>query len=241
MYKNKKIVAVIPARKGSKGVPNKNIKELNGIPLVAHSIKQAKDSIYIDKVIVSTDSEEIYRIAKDYDVDISGLRPAKLSDDTAIIYDVIKYEILNHKLVENKFDLLVLLQPTSPLRKSCMIDGAIERFIEEDQISAVSISQVEEHPIFMRTIGESGKLEKVLNIESTIRRQDLPDYYRVNGMIYINRIEDLLKEYISLNDNKSPIIIPKEYDVDIDSISDFAEAERRLESFDENNSITENE
>jgi len=228
MYKGKKIAAMIPARKGSKGIPNKNIIQLNGLPLIAHSIIQAKKSSFIDKIIVSTDSEEIKKIAENYKVDVKGLRPEELANDTAIMYDVIKYEIANHQLIENGFEIIVLLQPTSPLRQTYMIDDAIMKFIDENQESAVSVSEVEEHPIFMRTINENMQLEKLLNVDSTIRRQDLPKYYKVNGMIYINRILDIFENYTSLNDNLYPIIIPKGYDIDIDDMDDLIEAEKRM-------------
>jgi CMP-N,N'-diacetyllegionaminic acid synthase len=228
MYQGKKIVAVIPARGGSKGIPNKNIIDLNGMPLIAHSITEAVRSSYIDKVIVSTDSTEISEIAQHYRACVNGLRPEELSDDTAIIYDVLRYEIGNHQLMEEGYDILILLQPTSPLRRCDMIDQAITRYVEDNQISAVSVSEVHEHPIFMRTIDENGKLLKVLDVASTIRRQELPKYYRVNGMIYINRITDLVHGYVSLNDNISPIVIPQEYDIDIDTLEDLAEAKKRL-------------
>lgn len=225
MYKDKKIAAIIPARKGSKGVPNKNITMLGEFPLVEHTLIQAKEISIIDKIIVSTDSEEICEIAKKYVMKNINLRPAELSTDTAILYDVLKYEIYNHNLVEKGFDIIVLLQPTSPLRRSYMIENALIKFIEDGQKSATSVSEVEEHPIFMRTINNNNRLDKLLNIESTIRRQDLPKYYKINGMIYINRIQDILNNYVSLNDNLSPIIIPKEYAIDIDCIEDFDKAE----------------
>ena len=221
MYKNKKIVAIIPARKGSKGIPDKNITLLNVIPLVEHTIKQAKNVEIVDKIIVSTDSDEVSAIAKIYDIEVKGLRPNELANDTAILYDVLRYEIKNYDLISNGFEVLVLLQPTSPLRRSYMIENAIINFIDENQESAVSVSEVEEHPIFMRTIDKKNKLLKILDIDSTVRRQELPKYYRVNGMIYINKINDIEDKYISLNDNMNPIIIPKEYAVDIDSYDDL--------------------
>lgn len=228
MFQGIKIAAVIPARKGSKGIPNKNIRPIMGIPLIAHSILQAKNSSLIDKIIVSTDSEEIAQIAEDYGATVKGLRPEEFATDTAIIYDVLKYEIMNHRLKEEGYDLLVLLQPTSPLRQSFMIDQALKDFITKGWESAVSVTEVEQHPIFMRTIDAEGRLEKLLNVSSTVRRQELPKYYRVNGMIYINKLADILHGYVSFNDNKMPIIIPKEYDIDIDELDDLIEAEKRL-------------
>lgn len=230
MYKEKKIAAIIPARKGSKGIPNKNLILLNGIPLVEHSIRQAKDVNVIDKVIVSTDSEEICKIAENYGIEVRGLRPENLSNDTAILYDVLRYEINKYNLIEDGYDVIVLLQPTSPLRQSSMIESGIINFINENQESAVSVSEVEEHPIFMRTI-RNNELVKVLNIDSTIRRQDLPQYYKVNGMIYINRVDDIINKYISLNDNKYPIIISREYAIDIDTLDDIRKAQEFFNNY----------
>lgn len=231
MYKNKKIVALIPARKGSKGIPNKNITLLNGIPLIEHTIKEIKKVNIVDKIIVSTDSKDVCDIAGKYDIQIKEIRPDYLSSDTAVLYDVLRYEICKYKLIENGYDIIVLLQPTSPLRQSYMIENALIRFIDENQESAVSVSEVKEHPIFMRTINEENNLVKLLDTDSTVRRQDLPKYYKVNGMIYINSINDIVGEYISLNDNKSPIVIPNEYAVDIDSIEDLEIAENILSKF----------
>lgn len=230
MYKNKKIVAVIPARKGSKGIPNKNITLLNGIPLIEHTIKQAKDTKLIDKIIISTDSNEIYEIAKKYKIEMKGLRPDYLSSDRAVLYDVLKYEINNYNLIENGYEILILLQPTSPLRKSYMINNALIEFIDKNQESAVSVSEVEESPIFMRRIDENNNLVKLIDTDSTLRRQDLPKYYKVNGMIYINKVNDINYKYISFNDNISPIIIPKKYAIDIDSLDDLKKAETLLSS-----------
>lgn len=229
MYKNKKIAAIIPARKGSKGIPNKNITLLNGIPLVEHTIEQAKKVTIIDKIIISTDSEKVCNIAKKYEIEVKNLRPDDLSNDSAILYDVLRYEIENNNLINDGFEILILLQPTSPLRKSYMIENSVKNFIENEQESAVSVSEVEDHPIFMRTVNEENKLVKILNIDSTIRRQDLPKYYKVNGMIYINKIHDIANNYVSLNDNLSPIIIPKEFAIDIDTLDDLKRAQKAFD------------
>lgn len=228
MYKDKKIVVIIPARKGSKGIPNKNITLLNGIPLVEHTIKQAKDIKLIDKIIISTDSVEVCEIAKKYNIEVKGLRPTELANDTAVLYDVLQYEINNYNLTDKGYEVIVLLQPTSPLRRRRMIKNALVNFIDRNQESAVSVSEVEEHPIFMRTIDRENKLVKVLKQDSTVRRQDLPLYYKVNGMIYINKINDIVNEYISFNDNISPIIIPSFFDLDVDTMEDLKTAEKRL-------------
>lgn len=231
IYKNKKIAAIIPARKGSKGIPNKNIVLLDGIPLIEHTIRQTKKVEIIDKIIISTDSEEICNIAKKYDVEPNNLRPMELSNDSSIIYDVLKYEIKNYNLVEEGFEILILLQPTSPLRQDYMIENALKDFVDYQQKSAVSVSEVEEHPIFMRTIDKHNKLNKVLKVNSTVRRQDLSKYYKVNGMIYINKVHDIINEYVSLNDNVSPIIVPKQFAIDIDTLDDLKMAQEKLDRF----------
>ncbi len=228
MYKNVKIAAVIPARKGSKGIPGKNIRKLNGTPLIGYTIKQAMESLYIDTIIVSTDSQEIIDLSRQFGIEVKGLRPEELATDSAIIYDVMKYELLATEISSEDNALAVLLQPTSPLRESWMIDEAIKKFIDEGQVSAVGVSPVEEHPLFMRTIGTDGQLVPLLETDSTVRRQELPSYYKVNGMIYINRVSDILAGYVSFNDNKSPIIIQREFSIELDTMDDWIKAENLI-------------
>jgi CMP-N-acetylneuraminic acid synthetase len=231
MYKNKKIAAIIPARKGSKGISNKNIINLNGYPLIEYSLKEATKVDIIDKLIVSTDSQEVLKISKKYNIFIKNLRPKNLSDDNAVLYDVIKYEINNNNLIDEGYEIIILLQPTSPLRKSYMIREAIIDFVDSNQISAVSVSEADENPIFMRKINTNNELIKIIDTNSTVRRQDLEKIYKVNGMIYINYIKDIIEKNISLNDNKSPIIIPKEFAIDVDTIEDLQLAEKIIQKY----------
>lgn len=231
MYKDKKIVAIIPARKGSKGIPNKNIALLNGMPLVEHSIIQAKKVTIIDEIIVSTDSKLVQEIAIKHGIAVDRLRPIELSNDQAKIYDVIVYEIKRNELMDKGFSIVVLLQPTSPLRRSYMIEEALKKFVDDNQYSAVSVSEAEEHPIFMRTINNKNQLVKVVDAASTVRRQDLEKTYVINGMIYINYIKDLITKFVSLNDNISPIVVPKELSVDIDTIDDLDRAQKAFFEF----------
>ena len=133
------------------------------------------------------------------------------------------------KKAGDSYDYLVLLQPTQPLRKPFHIDEAIEKMLELEAESLVSVSKVKEHPVLIRTIGEDGKLQNLLNCSSTVRRQDFPDFYRVNGAIYINKIDENLNETTSLNDNIIPYEMAHEYDVDIDELLDLKIAELMLE------------
>ncbi len=224
MINNKKVLAVIPARGGSKGIKNKNIYPLCGKPLIAYSIEAAKKSNYIDEIVVSTDSEKIANIAKEYGASVPFLRPSELATDTSKSIDAIIYTIETLKKNGNIFDILVLLQPTSPLRITEDIDGALYTFAKKSFKSIVSVSEVNDNPILIRTIDDDGKLRRLLNTDSSVRRQDMKNYYRVNGSIYINLISEI-NANTSFNDNELPYIIPQERSVDIDELKDLAVAE----------------
>lgn len=225
MYKDQQILAIIPARGGSKGIPNKNIIDLCGKPLIAYSILAAKASRYIDDIVVSTDSQEIEAVALEYGAAVPFLRPAELASDTAKTIDCMIYTI--QKLAEQgkHYSYVVLLQPTQPIRKDGAIDQAISTLLESSEDSLVSVTRVSEHPILMRTITKEGTLKSLLPISSTVRRQDFPDVYRVNGSIYINRIDDSFNSSTSLNDNLLPFFMETEYSIDIDSYEDLKRAE----------------
>ena len=229
MKSNKKFLALIPARAGSKGIKDKNIIDLKGKPLIAYSIDAALKSKYIDRVVVSTDGEDIAAVAKEWGADVPFLRPDYLASDTAKTIDAVLHCIEALKKAGDSYDYLVLLQPTQPLRQSFHIDEAIEKMLDLDANSLVSVSKVKEHPVLIRTIGEDGKLQNLLNCSSTVRRQDFPDFYRVNGAIYINKIDENLNETTSLNDNIIPYEMAHEYDVDIDELLDLKIAELMLE------------
>ena len=188
MYKNKRVLAFIPARGGSKGIPHKNIIDLNGYPLISYSITEALKSKYIDKVLVSTDDEKIASVAKEYGADVPFLRPERLASDKAKTIDAVLHAIDFMNQNGDKYDTFVLLQPTQPLRTMEDIDGAIEKYMDNNCTPLVSVSLVDDHPLLIRTIKE-GRLESLLNQSSTCRRQDMPQYYKVNGCIYINEIE----------------------------------------------------
>lgn len=220
---NPKILALIPARGGSKGIPGKNIKELAGKPLIAHTIEAAKECPYISKVVVSTDSQEIADVAQEYGAHVPCLRPEKLASDTAKTMDAVLHMIEVLKEQGEQYDYLVLLQPTSPLRDNKDIEGAIKLALESGK-DVVAISAVSDHPILIRECDSTGKLTSLLKENSTVRRQDMPEYYRVNGSIYINRL-DRLTESTSFNDNPVGYIMPTEKSVDIDELVDFAIAE----------------
>lgn len=224
MFGKQKILALIPARGGSKGIKDKNIIPLAGKPLIAYSIEAAKKSKYIDSIVVTTDSERIAEVAKRYGARVPFLRPDELAADTSKTIDAVLHAIRTLKSMGENYDTLVLLQPTQPLRTTDDIDKAIELYYENVENGLVSISPVDDSPLLIRSIDEDGKLINLLSQNSTCRRQDMPNYYKVNGCIYINKIDEL-NENTSFNDNKVPFIMDKEHSIDIDEMSDLWMAE----------------
>lgn len=220
MINDRRVLALIPARGGSKGIKNKNIVELCGQPLISYTIQAAKMSRYIDTVMVSTDSQEIRKISQQYGAEIPFDRPAELATDEAKTIDTVIYTIEKLKELELHYDVLVLLQATSPLRTVDDIDGAIEKYIASNEQDVVGVSKVTDSPILIRTIEENGSLKKLLEMCSSVRRQDMPDYYRVNGSVYVNKIDNLSGK-TSFNDNPIPYIIEQSHAIDIDEPLDL--------------------
>ncbi len=219
MINGKRILALIPARGGSKGIKNKNIIDLCGKPLISYTIEAAKKSRYIDSVIVSTDSEKIAEVAVSSGASVPFLRPAAFALDTSTTIEAVCHAI--RSLVEwgERYDVLVLLQPTSPLRTQEDIDGALEKF-EREGLPVASVSKAKESPILLRQLTGESQMVSLLGLPSTVRRQDMPPVYRVNGSIYINEISSLNKD-TSLNDNSCPYVMEESHSVDIDDYLDI--------------------
>lgn len=231
MYKDKKIIAIIPARGGSKGLPGKNIKPLLGKPLIGWTIEQAKACEYIDEIFVSTDSSEIAGVAEQFGVSVPSLRPAELAADTSSSIDVITYTI---DLLENpatqcgekgkKFDILVLLEATSPLRDTEDINSAIRILVEtEEAESIVGICRIENvHPDFLmykdqkNFIKPYGKNEFVFK-----RRQDLDNLYFFEGSLYISYIKALVNKRSFYHEKTLGYEVPKYKSFEVDDIVDF--------------------
>lgn len=210
MYKNKTFIAVIPARGGSKGIPRKNIIDVAGKPLIAYTIETALASRYLDRVVVSTDDAEIVEVSKQYGAEVPFLRSAHLATDEAKTIDTVMDTL---ERINGTYDYVVLLQPTQPLRTTQQIDDAIQQVVEKDQSSLVSVEEVIDHPILYRTMTKEGKLLPLLHQNSTVRRQDFEPYYKVNGLIYINKISDLTND-TSLNDNVYAFLTHSVIDID---------------------------
>ena len=220
MFKGNKILAFIPARGGSKGIKNKNIIDVNGQPLIHYTIKAALKSKYIDKIFVSTDSEKIKNVAEQCGIEIPFLRPAELAADTSKTIDAIIYTIDELKKRGEIYDDLIILQPTSPLRTVDDIDNAVEKFYNCGRKSLVSVSPVTDSPLFIRKVIDDTRMEKILDINSTVRRQDMLKFYVINGAIYINKISEI-DFSTSFNDNEIPFIMAAENSADVDEYVDL--------------------
>ena len=223
MYESTKIVAIIPARGGSKGIPHKNITNLCGKPLIGYTIEAAKQSTYIDDVVVSTDDLEIKKVSEQYGASVPFIREDYIASDEAKTISVVVDAIQRLQAGGQEYDVVILLQPTSPLRTAEEIDVAIEVFFQHQMEGVVSVNVADISPFLLRTI-HTHRLHRIIDESSTIRRQDMPTYYEVNGAIYINRVEEVTED-LSFNDNPIPYIMNRDHSVDIDTWDDLTVAE----------------
>lgn len=226
MHKNKTYLAIIPARGGSKRLPRKNVLELKSKPLIAWSIEAALNSKYIDKLVVSSDSNEILDVASKFGANVIK-RPESLATDLSTTFDAIKHTIDN---VE-KYEYIVLLQATSPLRSSNHIDEAIELLEKKEADAVVSVTEMDHSPLWSNTLDDSLKMDDFISNEiKNTRSQDLEKYYRLNGAIYIVKTDKLLNEKtFLLNDNIFAYKMNRGSSIDIDEEFDFKLAELLIE------------
>lgn len=222
MYKEKKILAIIPARGGSKGLPGKNIKELHGKPLIGWSIHHAQESKYIDEIFISTDSREIADVAEKCGVKVPSLRPAYLASDTASSMDFIEYTIDLMEEQGKKFDYLILLEPTSPLRDAEDIDKSLEMLIEHPTAkSIVGVCKSEgQHPISLTKINNDFLIPYIERSKS-VRRQDLEELYFFEGTIYATSIEGFRQYRLFYHKECLAYVVPKWKSFEIDDFIDF--------------------
>lgn len=224
------ILGIIPARGGSKGIPHKNIAPLGGVPLIAHTINAARGCPVLTDIIVSTDDADISACVRELGVNVDSLRPADLALDTTPTIDVVRYEILNYeKKTGSVVDAVVLLQPTSPLRRATDISGAWDAFIKSGSDSLISVYSAENvHPSIMyRTRGDC--LVPFMSGDNTQkRRQDMEPVFVRNGAIYIF-IRDLAVDRGRLiGDAPAAFIMPRARSVNIDNPEDLYIAEYLL-------------
>ena len=221
------ILAVVPARSGSKGVPKKNIRSLLGEPLIAHTIKSALQSKCFIDVLVTTDSREIQDIALQYGAISPFLRPEELSHDTALATDTIRHAVLEYEnIIGKRVDLVMMLQPTTPTRKSVHISEAIDKFVGSDADSCMSVVQIDNaHPLKMKRIVGEHLVDFIETGLENPPRQLLPPVHIVNGAIYLVR-RNVLVDLKSFKGQKCiPYCMSAVDSVNIDSEIDFKFAE----------------
>ena len=216
----KRILGVIPARGGSKSIPNKNIIELNGNPLIKYTIDAALGSKLLTHCIVSTDSDSIASVAKS----CGALVPDHLSDDDALSLPVVQHAV---QFMENdqqyKYDAVIMLQPTTPLRLTSDIDNTINLLFDTNSDSVISVVEVGGyHPLRMKRIVEGYLINYIDQGQEDMRpRQKLPPVYIRNGAIYATRRDVLLKNESFIGENSRAYIMPNERSVNIDTFADF--------------------
>ena len=229
MIDGKKIIAIVPARQGSKGLAKKNIIDFLGKPLLVWSIEAALQSKYVDRIIVSTDSTEIAGVGEKFGADIPFIRPSYLSEDSSTSVDVICHaiEFMSEKLGEN-FDFVMLLEPTSPLRTSEDVDLALEKLIgSPDARSLVSVGESEsQHDTLQFNITES----EFISVEPAskkfvhMRRQDLSRSYFLDGSIYLSYIHTLFEFASFVHGKTLTLSLPKWKNIEIDDEYDYVMA-----------------
>lgn len=229
MYKGKKIIGIIPARGGSKGIPKKNIKNIHGKPLIAWTIEVARESKYLDEVIVSTDSSEIKEVAQRLGARVPFLRPDGLAKDTSTSMDVLFHALEYMKDEESKiFDIIIMLEPTSPLREVDDIDDCLESLINHESARSIAgVSYVEgANPDFVVTL-EEGLMRSTSDFVVK-RRQDIDDYYFYEGTIYASYVSDLHEYKNFYHEHALGYIVPKWKSFEIDDMVDFSIIEHLL-------------
>lgn len=224
MINQKKVLAIIPARGGSKGLPGKNIRPLQGLPLLAWPIKAALNSRYIDRVIVTTDDTHIAEIAKQHGADVPFIRPAHLALDSSPSSEAILHALDFCAMDEGEYDYVVLLEPTSPLTESADVDSALEMLIAGNGRAIVGASRVKSsHPVYCATIGDD-KFLKPYHRDSfakPVRRQDVDDLYFFDGSLYISEVKKYRETVTFYHESTLPYIVPAWKALEIDTLLDF--------------------
>jgi N-acylneuraminate cytidylyltransferase len=221
-----KVLALITARGGSKGLPRKNVLLAGGKPLLAWTADAAISAECVDRVVLSSDDHEIMDAARAAGCDVPFCRPARLASDCATSIDVVL-----HALDQLPgYNYVLLLQPTSPLRAAADIDAAFALMLERDAPSCVSVCEVDQSPYWMYRVASDNKLQRLLpELQGITRRQDLPPIYVLNGAIYIARIDWLRANKNFVGSETVAYFMPKERSLDIDTAEDFEIFRSRIE------------
>lgn len=226
MIGDKRVLALIPARSGSKGLPDKNIRMLGGKPLLAWPISAARASRYVDRIVLSTDSVEYAMLGEAFGAEVPALRPAELAADTSPSIDFIVHMVETLKETDDDYDLLVLLEPTSPLTEGSDIDRALEMLVAglPDVVSAVGVARMETiHPAFALKRDDRGIISPISGGSFGVlpRRQDLPSVFHLDGSFYISTIPAILERKTFCHDQTLGIETDKSKSYEVDDLLDF--------------------
>ena len=218
MSKKKKILGIIPARSGSKGLPNKNIIDLNGKPLIYYTINEAKKVSFFDRILVSTDCLKIKKICESFEIEIPFLRPSALAKDGTRTIDVVLHVLQTLKeMFDEEYDYIFLLQPTSPLRSSEDILSCMNIVEDKKECSVISLTKVHDpHPYKMKVIKNNFVYPFLEGTDSTAPRQELPEIYSPNGAIYIVDVKTVIKSKTFFHKETYPYIMSANNSVNID-------------------------
>jgi N-acylneuraminate cytidylyltransferase len=226
MIDDKSILAVIPARGGSKGVPRKNIRLVAGRPLIAWTIEEAKKSRYIDRLILSSDDAEIISVARQLNCEAPFVRPAELAQDHVTGIAPIIHAI---EAIPEQYNYIVVLQPTSPLRVAEDIDRCIEECVIRNEPACVTVTIPDKSPYWMYFLDKSGKLNPVIEQKSTILlRQQLKNVYVLNGAVFVAEVKWFLQNQKFISDETIGCVMPKTRSIDIDTEFDLKICELML-------------
>lgn len=223
MISDRKALALVPARGGSKGLPGKNLRPLCGRPLIQWSIDTALSCQEISAVVVSTDSEAIAEVAAAAGAEVPFLRPSALADDTASSIDVVIHALDFLEAKGRVFDTVLLLEPTSPLREPVDVQLSLQRMIDEEADAVVSVSRAESmHPAFMFRNNERGRLEPFLSASPTgLRRQELEPLFYLDGTIYASTVLALRRRRTFFHEDTLAYEVAKWKALEIDDLEDF--------------------
>lgn len=229
MVDGKKILAIIPARGGSKGIRRKNIIDVGDRPLISWTIEEAKKSKCIDRLILSSDDDEIICVAKTWGCEVPFIRPHDLAQDETPSIEVILHAL---NQIDERYDYVCLLQPTSLLRKVEHIDECITKCICNYASSCASVTEVTKHPYWMYSVSDDEILTPFIAERLIFRRQDLPKVFVLNGAIYVMNVEELLISKSIITDKTLAYKMENKYSIDIDTEMDLKIASFLLKNSD---------
>lgn len=224
-----KTLAIIPARSGSKGIKDKNIKDLRGKPMIAYTIEAAIQSGCFDEVMVSTDSEKYAEIARAFGASVPFLRSDENASDTASSWDMVEEVLGKYEILGKKFGCFCLLQPTSPLRNASDIASAHELFMRKRAFAVVSVCEAEHSPLWCGHLPKNNEFVEFIDRENMAQRQAGGRFYRLNGAVYFVNVNRFRKDRFLYQKGSYAYIMPQERSVDIDTEIDFKLAELILQ------------